>query len=97
MRKVTVKRTRREVAHNFHVHMFGETIFFLFYFLDRLLQQTFLVFLLEVSISTLLITGMLSFIYIYKNIKCCAMIFFLKMIVRRPYKKKDSNGILLLN
>lgn len=88
MRKVTVKRTRREVAHNFHVHMFGETIFFLFYFLDRLLQQTFLVFLLEVSISTLLITGMLSFIYIYKNIKCCAVFFFLKMIVRRPYKKK---------
>lgn len=88
MRKVTVKRTRREVAHNFHVHMFGETIFFLFYFLDRLLQQTFLVFLLEVSISTLLITGMLSFIYIYINIKCCAVIFFLKMIVRRPYKKK---------
>lgn len=68
MRKVTVKRTRREVAHNFHVHMFGETIFFLFYFLDRLLQQTFLVFLLEVSISTLLITGMLSFIYIYIKI-----------------------------
>lgn len=88
MRKVTVKRTRREVAHNFHVHMFSETIFFLFYFLDRLLQQTFLVFLLEVSISTLLITGMLSFIYIYINIKCCAVIFFLKMIVRRPYKKK---------
>lgn len=49
--------------------------FFLFYFLDRLLQQIFVMFFLEVSISTLLITGMLNFL---EEIWYSAMIFFLK-------------------
>lgn len=57
------KKSTEEKLHTiFMFRYLVKLFFFLFYFLDRLLQQTFLVFLLEVSISTLLITGTLSFL-----------------------------------